>query len=321
MAVDKGNITTPDAGDLNAAAKRYAASQGWAMGDGSYPIRPADNHGRTDLQKAIGAVGRGAGSHDAIRKHIISRAKTIGESDMIPDNWSSDGSLKERSAGMADVERRYTPGTVELRAAGDAKRIGGYGAVFGKLSRNLGGFVENVGTRAFDKSRADGWPNVVARYNHDSNMILGTTGGRTLDLRIDPTAGLWYEVEPPQARADILELVQRGDVRHSSFAFRVLSDDWSVTEQSYPMRTLNEVELIDVAPVHDPAYPDATAGLRSLAAHLEVAVEEVRSLAAADELRKFFVRSDTESTKTPAKRLFGPTAAVDLLAKKVDPWA
>ncbi|MGH3097877.1 MAG: HK97 family phage prohead protease [Streptosporangiales bacterium] len=318
MATDKGNITTPDAGDLNAAAKRYAASQGWAMDDGSYPIRPADNHGRTDLEKAISAVGRGSGSHDAIRQHIIRRAKALGLSDLIPENWNSDGSL--RSMGM-ETERRYTPGTVELRAAGDAKRIGGYGAVFGVLSRNLGGFVEQVGTGAFNQARAAGWPNVVARYNHDSNMILGTTGGSTLDLRVDPGAGLWYEVEPPQSRADILELVQRGDVRYSSFAFRVLDDDWAVTDQSYPMRTLNEVELIDVAPVHDPAYLDTSAGLRSLAAYFDADFEEVRSMAVDDELRRFFVRSDTESTAAPVKRLFGPAAAVDLLAKKTDPWA
>src|SRR5216684_4109786 len=42
--------------------------------------------------------------------------------------------------GLAgEPERRYTPGLIECRAAGDAQKIGGYGAAFGKLSRNLGG--------------------------------------------------------------------------------------------------------------------------------------------------------------------------------------
>src|SRR5262245_10444336 len=89
---DQGNINTPDAGDLNAAARRYAASQGWAMADGSYPVRPANLHGGADLAKAIHAVGRGSGSHDAIRRHIAARASAIGMSDQIPDNWTSSGS-------------------------------------------------------------------------------------------------------------------------------------------------------------------------------------------------------------------------------------
>lgn len=225
---------------------------------------------------------------------------------------------------MAEQERRFTPGMVEVREDGETgKRIGGYGSVFGKLSRNLGGFVELVSERAFNKSRSDGWPGVLARYNHDANMILGTIAGRTLDLRIDPKVGLWYDVLPPSARGDILELVARGDIQHSSFAFRVPQggDEWGVTDQNYPLRTLLEVQLVDVAPVHDPAYPDATAGLRSLAAHLQVDLDEVRSMAEADELRKLFVRTDTPSTKTPRKRMFGPAASAALMARRQDPWA
>jgi hypothetical protein len=44
-------------------------------------------------------------------------------------------------------------------------------------------------------------------------------------------------------------------------------------------------------------------------------------MAKADELRKFFVRTDGPSTKTPAKRVFGPAAAAVLLARRQDPWA
>lgn len=79
-----------DADDL----KRMAAS-GAAMEDESYPI--AD---REDLDRAIRAVGRGGADHDAIRRHVIARAKSLGASSEIPDNWAADGSLKK-----ADVEK------------------------------------------------------------------------------------------------------------------------------------------------------------------------------------------------------------------------
>ena len=223
---------------------------------------------------------------------------------------------------MGDAERRFTPGSVEIRSAGDGQRIGGYGAVFGKLSRNLGGFVELVDTGAFNQARMLNWPNVVCRYNHDSNMILGTSQGGTLSLRTD-RIGLEYEVLPPQARADILELVERGDIQFSSFAFRVPpgGDEWGTTDQNYPMRTLHEVQLVDVAPVLDPAYPDATAGLRSLAAAMDADLTEVRKMAEADELRRFFVRTDRPVYVPEGPKVLAAAAMMQLMEKRRDPWA
>lgn len=222
---------------------------------------------------------------------------------------------------MADVERRFTSVPVEARnAEGGRRRIAGYAAAFGRESRNLGGFKEVVDPVAFNQSRGDGWPEVICRYNHDDNMLLGTSAAGTLQLRTD-RYGLEYEVEPPQSRSDILELVERGDVRKSSFAFRALEDDWTVDEQGFPKRSLLSVQLVDVAPVNVPAYADTTVGLRSLASKMGAPLEEVRKLAEEGELRKFFVRTDGESTKGPQKKVFGPSAVAELLAKSQDPWA
>jgi len=81
----------------NADDLKRMAGNGQAMKDESYPI--AD---KEDLDRAIRAVGRGGASHDAIRRHIISRAKSLGASSEIPDNWGADGSLK-KEADMAVV--------------------------------------------------------------------------------------------------------------------------------------------------------------------------------------------------------------------------
>lgn len=222
-------------------------------------------------------------------------------------------------------ERRYTLLMVELRAAGDQPKIGGYGAVFNKPSQNLGGFIEVVTPTFFNDWRAKGWPGVMARYNHDDNQLLGTVAAGTLRLQVDDT-GLFYEVVPPSSRADIVELVGRGDVRGSSFAFRVPpgGDDWGLSaDHNYPQRSLiANGQLIDVGPVNSPAYPDSTSGLRSLAAKFEAEFDEVRSLAEANELRRFFVKTEAGMPAgKPAKpRMFGPAAAAALLVRKQDPW-
>jgi hypothetical protein len=132
----------------------------------------------------------------------------------------------------------------------------------------------------------------------------------------------------------VRELVQRGDIRHSSFAFRVHpgGDEWGVTEQNFPLRTLHSVELVDVAPVLSPGYPDATAAvratnaaLRSLADYASTTIEEIRKLADDDELRRVLTRTDkalpVSSLPRPAPRtLFGAQAAALMLPRKHDPF-
>jgi phage head maturation protease len=74
-----------------------AASSGHAMSDGSYPIENVQ-----DLRNAIRAVGRGGKNHDEIRRHIMSQARRLDATNLIPDNWSKDGSLMD-SDGKAAV--------------------------------------------------------------------------------------------------------------------------------------------------------------------------------------------------------------------------
>jgi HK97 family phage prohead protease len=189
-----------------------------------------------------------------------------------------------------ETEKRITVRPVELRATGARRTIGGYGATFGRRSQNLGGFHETVDQRAFNKSAGDGWPGTIARFNHLDEMLLGTIQARTLRLVIDPT-GLFYEVDLPESRSDVLELVTRGDISSSSFAFECWSDSWGY-EDGVALRTLLSVRLLDVAPVTRAAYSDATVGLRSLARYMDAPIEDVVDLSNQQELRKLFVRTD-----------------------------
>jgi len=214
-------------------------------------------------------------------------------------------------------ERIFTPSVVEVRmtqSGTQSRSIGGYASVFDKQSENLGGFYERVAPSFFNKSRADGWPDVICRYNHDDAFILGATRSGTLKLAVDEV-GLNYTVDLPESRNDVLELVARGDIGKSSFAFQTFEDDWGLSEFGYPQRTLVSGRLIDVAPVATPAYRDSSVGMRSLARKMNADLEEIVSLAHSDELRKLFVRTDGGPAKKKANT-FGPAARMALLAKK-----
>ncbi len=183
------------------------------------------------------------------------------------------------------IETRYTAGSVAYRKAGDGPGLlGGYALRYDRQSQNLGGFVERIAPGALTKTLSDGG-DVLCRFQHDDALILGRTLSGTLTLSAD-AEGLVYEVVLPDTTTgrDLAALAGRGDVQHSSFAFRTIRDDWGFTEQGFPLRTLLEIQLVDVAPVVQPAYLDTSSGLRALAEARHLNPDAVLAAAASNTL-------------------------------------
>jgi HK97 family phage prohead protease len=137
--------------------------------------------------------------------------------------------------------------------------IRGYAAVYNSDSEWMGGFYEQISTGAFDYVMDD---DVRAYFNHDENLLLGRVSSGTLRIGTDKK-GLWYEVDLPNTTyaRDLAELMKRGDVNQSSFAFLIDQDRWEERDgKTY--RIIEKVSrLLDVSPVAQPAYPEATSGL------------------------------------------------------------
>lgn len=83
--------------------RKNLAATGAALPDGSYPIR-----NRGDLENAVQAVGR-AKDEGRAKAHIISRAKTLGATDLLPADWS--GSTKDKG----DARSRFKAMTVSRK--------------------------------------------------------------------------------------------------------------------------------------------------------------------------------------------------------------
>jgi hypothetical protein len=129
MGADKQPIPILMAADPDLVKGKYSAEQlrqmlkqGKAMrnpnGDPSYPI--AD---KSDLSNAIRAVGRGSGDHNSIRAYIKRRAKALGASDMIPDNWSSDGSNKTTEPDNTKVDEVQKPADEVLKTTSEENSV------------------------------------------------------------------------------------------------------------------------------------------------------------------------------------------------------
>lgn len=151
---------------------------------------------------------------------------------------------------------------VEIRAEGDAPPvIAGYAAVFEQLSVDLGGFREKIAHGAFAKSVG---ADVRALFDHDSSFVLGRTKAKTLTLTEDQR-GLRVEITPPNTAhaRHVVELLKRGDIDQMSFGFRTRADRWE-NRDGETVRTLLDVDLIEVSVVAFPAYPQTEAAMRSL---------------------------------------------------------
>ena len=158
--------------------------------------------------------------------------------------------------GSCELERRLIaeqPG-LEVKADENGRTvIRGYAAVFESESQDLGGFVEIVERGAFDEVMR-GNPDVFGKYNHE--RVIGRTSSGTMRLMVDER-GLRYEIDPPRSAADVVELIERGDVRGSSFAFRSKPADesWQRDAGGRMIRRIKKFSFLgDAGPVDTPAY-------------------------------------------------------------------
>jgi len=141
--------------------------------------------------------------------------------------------------------------------------ITGYAAVFEKLSVPMWGFKEKIQAGAFKKSLETN--NVKSLWNHNSDLVLGSTGSGTLKL-VEDKKGLRFEMTLPdtQAGRDAYVLVERGDVTQMSFGFRVRGQIWDESDPKNIIRTLTEIELYEISLTAFPAYNQTSAKTRSI---------------------------------------------------------
>lgn len=147
--------------------------------------------------------------------------------------------------------------------------IEGYAIVFDELSEDLGGFREMILPEAVTQELIDK-SDIYYLYNHnnDSTPLARSNHGQgSLELTID-NKGLKYRFNC--INTEFYELVKRGDLDKSSFAFSLPKDGsgeiWEKSSEYNYVRKIVKIEqLYDCSAVLVPAYSATELYARNLA--------------------------------------------------------
>jgi HK97 family phage major capsid protein/HK97 family phage prohead protease len=108
--------------------------------------------------------------------------------------------------------------------------------------------------------RADA-SDVIGRWEHDPSKVLGRSSNGTVRVNRTET-GIDYEIDVPDTSYgnDLITLMNRGDIRGSSFEIEGLRHSFSTDPDGTRVRRITSIKrLTDVSPVTDPAFVNTNA--------------------------------------------------------------
>lgn len=153
----------------------------------------------------------------------------------------------------------------KIREEGGKRYLEGYFVVFGETYQVWDGWIETVERGAFARYLATG-EDVKVLWNHDSNIVLGSTGNETASLREDET-GLFGSVEINENDLEAVSAyarVDRGDVNGCSFGFEIArQEEWWDDEGIYHTKITEVDPLYEVSPCTFPAYKATSISART----------------------------------------------------------
>jgi len=168
-----------------------------------------------------------------------------------------------------NIEIRTFTDDAEIRIVGESRNIEGYGIVFNKESRDLGGFREIISPSAVEGviEKSD----ILALMDHKMErgvLARSTNGQGSMRLTTD-SKGVKYSFTAPNFDLgnELVEGVRRGDIRGSSFAFSVKPEGATYEQRrdGSVLRTITQFDgIFDMSPCYRGAYVDTTVALRSL---------------------------------------------------------
>jgi hypothetical protein len=160
--------------DRSIETRRRLAESGQAMPDGSYPILTEQ-----DLRNAIQAFGR-ASNPAATKEHIMRRARALGRTDLIPENWTGEKFWDIRDLTKAE---NFVVKADSVRVGQMVSWNSSGGRAQGKVTRVIRSGSYNVPNSDFVIDATEENPAVVITLYRDGKPTDTTVAHRMSTLR------------------------------------------------------------------------------------------------------------------------------------------
>ena len=136
--------------------------------------------------------------------------------------------------------------------------ITGVAIAFNQPSDVIGGAFREIIAPSAVRRTLEEKRDVLGLAHHDPAQVLGRTSSGTLRLRAAP-AGLRFALDLPGTSGgrDLVELVGRRDIVGMSFGFVAREDSWTLNG-GIPIRTITDMDLIEISAVGVPCYPTSS---------------------------------------------------------------
>lgn len=174
---------------------------------------------------------------------------------------------------MTTFTRAFPLDDIQIRAGGDGRTVEAYAAIFDvptEIVDQQGHYLEQVNSRAFNKTVADRGTRFGVFYNHGKTLhgVSSERGSMPLGSPIEPPRAdgrglLTVTRYNKTAQADeVLEAIRNGDIQGQSFSGRFIASDRAVPRGGFKrsgggeltLVTRNEIAMIEYGPTPIPAY-------------------------------------------------------------------
>lgn len=204
------------------------------------------------------------------------------------------------------MEIRFGKVEVECRDDGSYK-IGGYVNATERESELLYSakrkkwFKEVVKQGAFTRSLNSG-KEIPLLLEHDETRRLADNKAGTLTLKEDQI-GLRFDAEIRDR--EVYEKVKNKQINNCSFGFKPVDQDFEQVDELREKRYLNDLELLEVSLVENPAYAGSLVEVRNLNEQMEILQEEQRAKAKEEDKKEdknTEVTDDSKDSKKDVKK-------------------
>lgn len=201
---------------------------------------------------------------------------------------------------MQDIELRVHPSQFKIEddelllVEGLVNKTEEWSHMLGTKQRFREKIKAGVFTRALDRAKS-----VDFLAEHNANYLLSSTANNSLELWEDEEGlKMRAQICPTSYGKDFYALMKSGLLAHMSFGFKIRSQNWKKMIDGTFERIINDLDLLEVSAVRNPAYPQSAISARGFTIIDDVEINETELIELEERAEEVEHKDNSETVLT-----------------------